>query len=93
MQQRINLLTQEIADKDAFIAALRMGEPQQFVQTELEAQQLRIKNNMLVSAKQQDDILLQVRSKLLETLENSKEVFKARCNEVLSYEGGGEVGC
>ncbi|XP_065085535.1 ERC protein 2-like [Ochlerotatus camptorhynchus] len=101
LSQRINLLTQEIADKDATIATLTTGDPTETVETELQAhrtevdalqeevRKLRFENNMLVSVKKQDDILLQIRSKLLESLERSKEMFKARCEEMT---GDGEIG-
>lgn len=58
-----------------------------------EVKKLRFENNMLVNVKKQDDILLQIRSKLLNSLENSKEMFKARCDEMSIYAGDGEVGC
>ncbi|XP_058833171.1 uncharacterized protein LOC131691040 isoform X2 [Topomyia yanbarensis] len=57
---------------------------------QLELKTLRNDYNTLQKAKKQDDVLLQIRSKLLESLESSKETFRARCEALAKYEGEDE---
>lgn len=77
--QKINDLTQEIANKDSMITYLLAAKPTNTVQPELEAFLVEATNSRTNGATRQDDILLQVRSKLLNSLESSQESFKARC--------------
>ncbi|XP_058839268.1 ankyrin repeat domain-containing protein 24-like isoform X2 [Topomyia yanbarensis] len=55
---------------------------------QLELETLRNDYNILQKMKQQDDVLLQIRSKLLDNLGSIKESFKARCEALTRDEGG-----
>ncbi|XP_058458342.1 zygote defective protein 12-like [Malaya genurostris] len=58
---------------------------------QLEVKNLRTELSVLQDAKRNDDVLLQVRSKLLESLESTKESFKARCEVLGKFEDVDEV--
>lgn len=58
-----------------------------------EVKELRFENQMLVSVKKQDDVILQIRTKLLENLERNNEAFRIQCERICGGpdEGDGEV--
>ncbi|XP_019563325.3 golgin subfamily A member 4 [Aedes albopictus] len=56
-----------------------------------ETQKLRYENDRLSSAKKRDDVLFDIRKKLLQSIEGSKEAFKAQCDELSSFEGDAEA--
>lgn len=56
-----------------------------------EIKSLRAKLAVLADAKRDNDVLLDIRTKLMDSLEASKETFKNRCEKLSNFEGEDEV--
>ncbi|XP_021697357.1 protein Hook homolog 3-like isoform X2 [Aedes aegypti] len=94
LKQQLSTLQNELSAKDSLIADLRSQDPVKIAQTELEAyrvevaslqqevEQLRFENRTLISVKKQDDVILQIRTKLLENIERNRDAFRAQCERM-----------
>ncbi|KXJ80278.1 hypothetical protein RP20_CCG025854 [Aedes albopictus] len=105
LKLQLTTLRDELAAKDALISELRAHDPIKIAQSELdgyrseveslqkEVKELRFENQMLVSVKKQDDVILQIRTKLLENLERNNEAFRIQCERICGGpdEGDGEL--
>ncbi|XP_021707674.1 GRIP and coiled-coil domain-containing protein 2 isoform X2 [Aedes aegypti] len=76
--------------KDALLAELETKRTE-VVSLRQENEKLRYENSKITNDKKQQDVLFEIRQKLLDNIQRSKEAFKVRCEEFTSYEGDAEV--
>lgn len=76
--------------KDALLTELETKRTE-VVSLRQENEKLRYENSKITNDKKQQDVLFEIRQKLLDNIQRSKEAFKVRCEEFTSYEGDAEV--
>ncbi|XP_062550059.1 uncharacterized protein LOC134214749 isoform X2 [Armigeres subalbatus] len=94
LKQQLTALRKELTAKDTQIIEMQTNDPMKLVQSEVDAyhsvvatlrkevEQLRFENQMLASLKKQDDVMLQIRTKLFENVERNKESYKAQLKQL-----------